>query len=266
MPRILLDLERPPSWPADLVTFLDERHDLFLAWETEPDQVFGHSFEEAIDGLQEILRGYEIVGWHCTRITDTEAENILRGGMELPNAEMLTSRIDALAKAELITPEVARRLKSENRADEKYRAGRVWFCFFPPRRVDEYGIGRFFQHWGGEALYVCHEPDLTTSPVLKRIGTPRLVEAEVPIALLPPIRYPWRTVYLRFLISRGYRTTKPTDHEGYILQPLPAENIRRIVSFPDPDFLSLTGCSEWGRYALDPIERRGGHEPPPRQT
>ena len=256
-PRTLLDLERPSLWPAELHAYLDEYHDVFLAWETKIDHVSAQSFDAAIYGLRDVLKAYEILGWHCTRLTDTEADNVRGGGMQLPSADMLTRRIDALLEAELISCEVARRLKSENRADDEFRAGMVWFCFFPPGYVDEYGIGRFFQHWGGEALYVCHERDPVTSPVLKRVGTPRLVEAEVPIALLHPRRYPDFTIYRRFLISRGYRTTEPIDYEGYIVHPLPVENVKRIVSFPEPDFYSLTGCADWKHFALDPSDCNG---------
>ena len=129
MPRILLDLDRPPSWPAELLAYLDEHHDLFLEWETwRQDQVYaqlqrppprqrygepataaqvpdrakilGQAFDKAIYGLRDILPAYEILGWHCTRLTDAETDEILRDGMGLPNVEMLARRIDALEKAQ----------------------------------------------------------------------------------------------------------------------------------------------------------------------
>ena len=286
MPRTLLDLDSPSSWPAELRTYLDKHHDLFVEWETKkqaqvsaqlqrsppqhryrrpalsaqsPDKakVFSQAYDRAIYGLRDILQAYEILGWHCTRLTDAEVDEILRDGMELPNAKMLTRRIDALVKANVIDPDVGRRLKSENRAGEECCAEMVWFCFSPPGNFGEYGIGRFFRHWGGEALYVCHEDDRVTSPVLRRIGTPRLVEADVPIASLRPHGNLETIVYRRFLISRGYCTKESTDYEDYILNPLSAENVRRVISFPDPDFYSLTNCDEWKEYALELTEHSG---------
>ena len=254
MPRILLDLNRPSSWPAALSTYLDEHHDVFRTWEAKSNQASASLFDEAIYGLRDILLAYEIRGWHCTRLTDTETHNVLREGMHLPNAQTLTRRIDSLAKANLIEPQIARRLKSRNRADEENRSGMVWFCFFPPGKADEYGIGPFFRHWGGEALYRCHEGDPVISPILRCIGTPRLVEANVPIALLG--RYPDFAIYRRYLVSRGYRSNEPTDFEGYCVHPLPAENVRRVISYPDRDFYSLTRCSEWRTYALEGERRR----------
>ena len=250
MPRTLLDLDSPTSWPAELRTYLDEHYDLFLAWETKLGKFSGKAFDKAIYGLRDILQAYEILGWHCTRLTDAEVDEILRDGMDLPNAEMLTRRIDALLKTNVIEPNVARRLKSENHAGEEHRAGMVWFCFSPPGNVDEDGIGRFFRHWGGEALYVCHEDDPVTSTVLRHIGTPRLVEADVPISLLDKDRCPDFTVYRQFLMSHGYCTMESTYYEDYIVHPLPAEHVRRVISFPDPDFYSLTNCDEWKKYVL----------------
>ena len=256
MSRMLLDLDSPSSWPPPLTAYLDEHHDVFRAWEAKTGQASAPLFDVAIHGLRDVLQAYEIRGWHCTRLTDAEADEVLRDGMHLPNVETLTRRIEALAKTNLIEPEIALRLKSENWADEKNRAGMVWFCFFPPRKADEYGIGPFFRHWGGEALYRHHQDDPVISPILRRIGTPRLVEADIPIASLG--RYPDCAIYRRYLVSRGYRSNEPTDFEGYIERPLPATNVRRVISYPERDFYSLTNCSEWRTYALERERRNIG--------
>ena len=245
--RVLLDLDRPRKWPTPLLSYLDAQYDLFLDWKTEKNWVTGPRYDEAIDGLVYALQPYEIMGWHCTRLTDIEAEEIPRDGMQLPDATMLARRIDALVKANQITPHVAQCLKSENQADEENRAGRVWFCFFPPRMDGESGIGRFFRYWGGEALYNSHENDRTTSSAISRIGTPCIVEANVPIVSLERITSLAFKIVRRFLMSRGYHSAEPNEHEDCIKRPLSAENIRRIIRFPDPDFLSLTGCSDWRR-------------------
>ena len=284
----LLDLDQPLEWPAVLRAYLDEHHDLFLAWDTKrqaqvsaqrrreaPErrlynwpplsaEAFGKetalalAFDGALSSLWDALQTYEILGWHCTRLTKTEAVEILRSGMQLPDAEMLARRIDAVVKDNLIAPDVALRLKSENEAHDKYRAGNVWFCFSPPGNVDEHGIGRFFRHWGGEALYVCHEDDPLTSPVLGRIGTPCLIEVEVPIASLEKSGegLSWN-IALRFLISCGYCSKESTDYEASIVHPLPARNVKRVIPFPDPDFYSLTSCSEWQEFALELTEHSG---------
>lgn len=253
MSRTLLDLDRPSSWPAALTTYLDEHHDVFRAWETKTGQASARLFDAAIYGLRHVLRAYEIRGWHCTRLTDAEADEVVRHGIHLPNVERLTCRIEVLAKTGLIEPQIALRLKSKNSADEENRVGKVWFCFFPPGKAGEREIGPFFRHWGGEALYRCHEDNPVISPILRRIGTPRLIEADVPIAWLG--KSPDCSIYRRYLVSCGHRSNEPGDFQAYSEHPLPAENVRRIISYPDRDFYSLTSCSEWRTYALE-RERR----------
>ena len=244
MSGTLLDLDFPRSWPVELLGYLNEHHDLFRGWDDGQGQVSAQAFDDAMCGLRRALQPYQILGWHCTRLTDAEEEVIRRNGMQLPEAEMLANRIDALVKTSLITPDIARRLKSENRASEQSRA--IYFCFFPPRNADEDGIGRFFRHWGGEALYVCHENDPITSPAISCVGTPCIVEADVPIPLLRMNGNLRTSIYSRYLASRG-APINCDDYEDRIEHPLPAKSVRRVITFSDPDFYSLTGCSEWCR-------------------
>ena len=246
MSKAFLELDCPALWPAALLAHLDQYHDLFLHWETKQSRISPQVFDEAICVLRDALQPYEILGWHCTRLTDAEADEVRCNGMQLPNAEMLARRIEALVKDKLIAPDIAERLKSKNQADKNYRARKVWFCFFPPRNAGEHGIKRFFRHWGGEALYVCHENDPLTSHAISCIGLPRIVEADVPISALRLHGNLEPSIYRRYLLSRGYQKAESiVDYEDCIVHPIPAENVKRVISFPDPDFSFLTGCSEW---------------------
>lgn len=103
-------------------------------------------------------------------------------------------------------------------------AGMVWLCFFHPRLAGESGIERFFRHWGGEVLYNSHERDSITLPAIRIIGTPCVVEANIPIASLGKHAGLSFKIVRRFLKSRGFRTRELV--------------IRRIVCFPEPDFWS----------------------------
>ena len=164
-----------------------------------------------------------------------------------PTVRCSRARIDAVAEAGCLAPDVARLLKSSNQADEENRTGTVWFYFFPPGRAGEDGIGRFFRHWGGEALYNSHERDPVSSQAISCIGTPCLVEANVPIAALARHCGLEFNILRRFLVGRGLPGQGSADYEGRIVRPLPAANVRRVIRFPSPDFLELTRCLEWVR-------------------
>ena len=248
-PIRLLDLEEPASWPEELLVFLDQNHQLFLDWENDPSKVGGSTYDRAIYRLRDVMQPFAITGWHCTRLTKAEIDEIISSGVQLPDASMLIRRIDALVDAGSISKSVAHRLKTENQADDSNRAGLIWFCFFPPRVGGQLGIERFFRHWGGEALYNSHERDPETSVPISSVGVPCLIEADVPIASLEPNGGLDFKVVRRFLIHHGFQTVEPVDHEDRMVSPLPAENIRRIIVFPEPEFVELTGCETW----TDPI-------------
>ncbi len=255
----LIDLNLPSAWPGDVLDYLGRHHALFLDWETGKPGISSSyeralerakAYDRAIYGLRDALQPYAITGWHCTRLTQTEVATIILTGMHLPDATMLTRRIDALLNDGLLTGTIATRLKNENQAYDVNRAGMVWFCFFPPRLTGESGIERLFRHWGGEALYNSHEDDPETGVAIASIGVPCVVEADVPIANLEPAGGLDFKVVRRFLIHRGHRTREPIDHEDHIIRPLPAQNIRRVICFPDPEFIRLIGCDSW----VNPID------------
>jgi len=142
----------------------------------------------------------------------------------------------------LVSAAIGDRLQCENQAADEYRAGRLWFCFFPPHIGGESGIERFFRSWGGEALYNTHERDPQTGPALSVIGTPCLIHARVAIASFKDSAGLAFKVVQKFLVGRGHATSEPSDHEDSARQPIPASNILRIVKFPERDFIELTKC------------------------
>lgn len=246
------------TWPLDVVQFLEQHHDLFLSRELrredqhaapisdERARATAVDYDRTIYGLRAILSAYTLDGgYHCTRLIDAEIHRIASDGMRLPNRAMLCERIQTIQDAGVLEPHVADLLRQKNQADETNRAGMIWFCFFPPHFAGQSGIERLLGSWGGEALYNSHERDPLIGPILKSIGTPCLIEATVPIASFPLHTFLEVHLYRQFLINRGLQTTEPICHENRTTQPIPARNIKRIVRFEEPDFITLTNCDTW---------------------
>lgn len=253
----ILDPNSSLAWPAPLLECLSTHHDLLLGWERRTGSVLAPLYDAAINEVDAAIRPYALIGWHCTRLTEAEIEEILRAGMHLPNEATLRARIEARVRAGDLTQEIADMLKRRHEAADLGRSGMVWFCFSPPRSAGEAGIERFFRHWGGEALYNSHEDDPVTSPALNRVGVPCIIEAKVPIALLSRYGGLSTKIVRRFLIDRGLATVEPVDHEDRIEAPLPAQHIRQIIRHPSPKFSELTGCADWD-YPVGALVRRDG--------
>lgn len=254
--RTIIDLDNAKSWPNELLAYLDVHHQIFLNWETRITRVDPAAYDESIAGLVDVMQAYAVVGWHCSRLTDREVAAINATGMQLPNAAMLNHRIDAVAQEGLISSGIVERLRAKNQAHEANRAGMIWFCFFPPRIAGESGVGDLLRFWGGEALYNSHDRHPETSAALRAVGTPAIVEATVPVALLGAhVGLAFKLVRT-YLIDRGYNAKGSRDCEGNIKLPLPPDCIRRVICFPHPDFLNLSGCKQW--YEPLNIGRRHG--------
>jgi len=82
--------------------------------------------------------------------------------------------------------------------------------------------------------------------MLRAIGRPALVEADVPISRLTKNSFLPERVMKQFLGFSRDGTHRRLKHEDRIVQPLSAAFVRRIVRYPDdPEFLRLTGCEQW---------------------
>jgi hypothetical protein len=83
--------------------------------------------------------------------------------------------------------------------------------------------------------------------VLARIGTPCLVEADVPIASMKGPGFLDMKVARQFLMARGFSSSEPVEHEDRAEKAIPARNIKRVIQFPEQEFIKLTRCGGWKR-------------------
>ena len=195
--------------------------------------------------MRDVLRKYSLIGYHCTKLTAAEIDNVRVNGMLLQNSTSLNSRISRLKESGLITTKVAQLLKEKNQADDFNRANMLWFCFFEPFIAGRSGIERFFCSWGGEALYNSHEGSPDTGNALLDIGTPCIIKAKVPIASLKNSYYPDSSMIRAFLLERGHQLENPIEHEGFSIKNIQPQNIIEIIEHPSDYFIKLTKCNEW---------------------
>ena len=243
MPIILSDQS---TWPSDVIEFLEVNFESFLGWECNCcENTPVCLYEKAICEMQSILKRHSLIGYHCTRLTESEIKHIRANGLLLQNAASLGKRIACLEESGLLGSDVARCLKNTNQADCPSRANKLWFCFYEPYLAGCGGIRRFFCHWGGEALYNSHEGDRATGKALRNVGVPCIVKAKVPIASLGRNCYPDSTMIKVFLSQREHQIENEKGHEGYSTEEIGSQNIIKIIEHPGDQFITLTKCDEW---------------------
>lgn len=203
------------------------------------------AYEDALAEIVGIMGRHTILGYHSTRLTEAEIQKILSEGMRLSSWELLAERIRFIESRGLIGADIADKLIGKNYAKDGNRKGMIWFCFHPPHLAGETGIELFLRRWGGESLYFPWMENPSMGPLLQKIGSPCLVEAEVPAAGLNPHSYLGARVARQFLLHEGHEIHEPALHEDYSVRPIAGSNIRRVIRHSDPDFIPLTRCDTW---------------------
>lgn len=245
----VITLSDETTWPNDLVECLDKHQEILYSWEAAnagiSDAGPAARYDEAHEDIRQLLNSFFLLGYHCTKLTQNEIAEVQGHGMSLQNLQTLSVRIDRLIQDGLLTSEMAHELKHKNQANDRNRQHMLWFCFSPPHYAGQNGIERFFRFWGGEALYNSHENNATTAAVLKRLGIPCVIEATVSIEFLPKYCYLTNKIARVYLKNRGLNTNECCNLESYATKAIPANNIRRIIKYPEMDFINLTKCESW---------------------
>jgi hypothetical protein len=248
--KTIIDIYNVKKWPKPVIDYLNNNKVVLEAWaKTKPSRyeekvLRASQFDAVVYGLKDILSPYYLHGYHCTRLTELEINNISANGMLLPNSDMLRQRIEKLVNDNILNSDVAKQLLSNNQANDANRANMLWFCFFPPYIASQAGIERFFRSWGGEALYNSHEAHPITGKTLSTIGIPSIIEAHVPFSGFTGHSFELNLVN-RFMTSMKLDKLRVTHYEGYITVNVPPEDIISIVKFPEKRFIVLTKCDNW---------------------
>lgn len=194
------------------------------------DSVTQHPVARAVQyDLEDFLRTQPVRGYHCTR--EPAPGYFKAHGLRL--TDVASHQAEFLAAfGHLFTEGEKEDLR---RAWARYfvgtgqlpaRNGMLWFCL-TEATAHSYGTQVFFDHFGGEAVFMPLKDHPTIAPKLGKIGTPVIVEARL---------QPGTTVPLRLalpLLSAYHRTIRPDAHvwdaETNIRQPVPPADVLAVT-------------------------------------
>jgi hypothetical protein len=239
---VVLNLDHPSTWPHPLLAALAEYEQTFRAWELDLPEKSHQTFEPAMTALGQALQPYAIRGWHCTRLTPREAREVETNGLDILGDHLIKTRISALVHSNEMDADVAEKILTTNLGTTPTREGRAWFCFQAPWQMGKSGIMPPLQIWGGEAIYANHEGDPIVGTILRRLGTPILVEADIPVSYLPSPDRIATAVSQTYLKHKGCWGVKPGRLQHFATKRISPPLLRRLIRFPDPEFALLTGC------------------------
>ncbi|MEQ7762218.1 hypothetical protein, partial [Xanthomonas hortorum] len=162
------------------------------------------------------------------------------------SSDLIERRLAAQVEQGALTADQAARLLKTNQVRDANRVGKAWFCFYPPCDVHESGARPLLEHWGGEALYNLNAGDPVLGPVLRSIGRPALVQAQLPATYLRNSFGLAAAVYQADLATFGIETRDaPGRFEDYSEFDIDPDQIDHVFLHPDADFIRAIGCARW---------------------
>lgn len=250
----VVDVEDPLTWPESLRELFADSRELLSRFEERQRQIdnfpgarftqtneFANERRAVLGKGEQILATERILGFHCTRLLAREAQNIRVEGLKLPSPDFLLERIESAVNEGYVPREIAERLVAENKAADPARQSRIGFANARSNLKEVHLVCRFFQYWGGEALYYSHEGDPITGPILMSIGQAYVVVAALPTkSMQVPGRLPEYFINA-FLQGIGVRTRNGSAFESSVSEDVPPDWLLQIVGSADPGFTILTG-------------------------
>lgn len=229
-----IDLEDEGGWPEAVRDLLASRLPALTAsLDTLP------AVSARIDSL---VASCDLVGFHCSRLTDDEVQDVRRNGLRALSPALVSDRLMRRVEAGDVDLDTAARIDATNRAKEPTRRDRVALYLRRAELRERHLTEPFFRMWGGEAVAFPLERDEARRAVLERIGTPCVVVVAVPVAAFEheatPIGHRLAAVYLH---RRGLDIG--VGWASHLKGTIPAERVIGITTEGEAAFASLVGRS-----------------------
>ena len=258
-------LDNLDSWPKPVINLLDSNFDLLRAYLIEeieidekcrtddleyrlnpPNNSWMQEWEDLTEKIKIIIQDCLFCGFHCTRLAESEIEDIQSNGLKPLCPDFNKKRLEKLLKDNFISLETAQEIMNENESSISSRIGQVCFSHCLSTLTEEHYVYRLFRSWGGEAIYVNRENALSGKE-LRHIGIPCII---VGILDYSDIAYAnsFRLFEERIINiwANYYKLCKgiPEDNEfdSFIKKDV---QIIDIIKYDNPLFEQLTNSSTW---------------------
>lgn len=252
----VVEYERPDTWPPELLALFEREFECLEAYELRRAEIdknryipqpntFEQQREQIVQQADAILSTHRLLGFHCTRLTAYEMDDIKAEGLRRLAGALIRSRIKRAVAEGLIAQKQSTELLETHQADDDGRKGMTHFVNCRSFLAHEGDVGRLFRSWGGEALYNSHEGS-KLGAVLRSIGNPAIVATAIPTQKFKGWFDNFGERFLRkFLFDRAVPLDQTADLQTHLRERVFGTMILEIITFADSRFESFTCCSTW---------------------
>ncbi|WP_315806355.1 MULTISPECIES: hypothetical protein [unclassified Bradyrhizobium] len=205
-----------------------------------PTNPYAGDHQDFVEAVGREMNSRTIRAWHYTRLVDEEVRVIQENGIHPGTLETLRRRLEAQAKAGLLSAADVEALYAASPChhpeQQPGRLGKFWLTS-DPVDIDDRGVELLLANWGGEATYFWLD-DERLERLVSGIGRPRILEIAVPVAKTRHWLSAGRAVVGAFARTLGCRP----DHGAfdlYTFEPLDADAILAIHNDGEPNFQNM---------------------------
>jgi hypothetical protein len=231
----VVEVDDPSTWPPRLLEYADAWANRLRGTTKDNGDLKLPFDDETV--VAEMLAGRRLQVLHCTRLLDSEVDDILTAGLAPLSRELLYRKLDAAAAVGALTP-AERHLYGTTHvyAQEApgHRDGLV--CFVVGRSMldrDFDGLERFLTMWGGEATYWAHDRN-DTAARLRELGRPAVMD--VALDVTAPGRDPFFTPGLHKLFVGARIGLEDAAGEGHIAGPVRRDEVVDVWQPGHPEY------------------------------
>ena len=222
----IVDVDDVNAWPGPVAEIVGR-------WATEYRGTTRYALDlplpfDADSSLREVLSGYVLRAYHCTRLLDHEVQRVLEGGLRPLTAELIHDRIDTARRASAISEHDAELLRHANvfaTGEDANRRNQVCLTFSNLLfREDPSGCKPLLSTWGGEGIYRSLRGSMPTH--VKKLGKPTVVVSLLRAELIRSVFPDLSKIFVAAALGLTERWAEvfygdavPPSHIEAILQP-----------------------------------------------
>lgn len=193
---IVLDIME--SWPKEvkeileenkdeLIKFSDSKHDIDILRAKFPisrsnyfEIEFQEVYDDVFDYINEIMSGKNVIGFHCSRLIESEIEIIKKEGLKPLTGNLTEMKLKMIKKDNLLDAKIIKKLKENNKSDVQGRMNKIFFIHCINNLI-EFAIDHpLFRFWGGETFHFENKYDNEIAKQLQTIGEPYIIVSNIP--------------------------------------------------------------------------------------
>ncbi|GAA2181964.1 hypothetical protein GCM10009847_25670 [Leucobacter tardus] len=198
--------------------------------------------------LVELLEGRPLRMYHATRLLPHEVDRIKAEGLLRLTHELVQSKLDDAVRVGAMTEAQAVEARAGSIIETKYegrREGQVCFVLSLDKFEHSPGdVGPLLSSWGGESIYHVAALDPPRRALMRSLGLPSIVAADVPLSTPLPYTSPSLSSVIAWH-ARPRETlgneTPRSSADVFLTADVPAANIATIWQAGSPEYDRFEG-------------------------